>query len=979
MPRNHNTGASTLRNRNRITNKTRLRILEGSIDADPLVLEEDEEKARVVSTAGVDAEDANEHHLQAVLSAASKRHQAFGGHTIRSATDKAEAPVKEAYIPVPDSTGVADNYEELYPPGRWTDPSSYVRTSETVEEGIDSALVDDFTYFMDERDKEWLDKNNEEARGEGTSVQGALASGTTTRSGSSQRSAKAKGKEPDVPQPVPITEDEFELVMGVFEKVTHEKTEFLHHSLQTGMAFPAFTEYQETFSTELRPAMFASFTVPTWAPRHPRLLSIATAVYPHWRERRLEREGRRIIPVLNFDEQDVKNESYICFRRREVKQTRKTRAQQISFSDKLFRLQEEMGSAFDLANHILVRENQKRDLARHGQALWDMRAAFVDLKRKFPTLGTKDDDELLVDKERPPKRPKQTDTARIRFRAQAADSGSPATPHEIQMRPKERYGQIMNFIESALARQKERDSSWEDGIDNPYQRVPVTVSQRAFKWFPVPEYDPASNQPPSTRRHIALRARMGRGGRQHIDRRLHLRPSLRPGASFLSQPQRDVDRDNADEEERTWRMRERWMNDGDDYPGIGSEGPDEQDRTLVDDYQHSHLLYSMTLLYDQDHNTLSTDATIPITLPDGRQHAATPFKLGPQPPIMRGGVIQRPPPTLPASLSSHVATIQAQNPMKRLPPAALAHTRISSNGGMRPPAATNSLGNVATSPPASNGVIAAEINPRTAGSPAKPSAMLDVEELSVNGSNPASRSASPVRPKSTSQHLGVANVNGFNMPVANGYPITTNNGNAYIPQTNGPSGLSPQQVQGLKSAFAMPVSQDLAMRSGFPAQGIATATSNASVTHGPLNLKLPQSRQMQQMQWLAGNHRQPSGELNGTNGLPSRSPTLSHAVANGVISHAPAGGLRSTPTMAHVMAAGQGRASPGNSHASMSPHMQNASPVPVIASYSSPQSSSPPRPPSQAPLALSPSMQHQLASPLPQQHMVAQGVQGTGY
>jgi enhancer of polycomb-like protein len=59
MPRNHNTGASTLRNRNRITNKTRLRILEGSIDADPLVLEEDEEKARVVSTAGVDAEDAN--------------------------------------------------------------------------------------------------------------------------------------------------------------------------------------------------------------------------------------------------------------------------------------------------------------------------------------------------------------------------------------------------------------------------------------------------------------------------------------------------------------------------------------------------------------------------------------------------------------------------------------------------------------------------------------------------------------------------------------------------------------------------------------------------------------------------------------------------------------------------------------------------------------------------------------------------------
>lgn len=79
---------------------------------------------------------------------------------------------------------------------------------------------------MDERDKEWLDKNNEEARGEGTSIQGAVSvSGTRT----SARSAKAKGKEPDVSQPVVISEDEFELVMGLYEKITHEKYEFLHH------------------------------------------------------------------------------------------------------------------------------------------------------------------------------------------------------------------------------------------------------------------------------------------------------------------------------------------------------------------------------------------------------------------------------------------------------------------------------------------------------------------------------------------------------------------------------------------------------------------------------------------------------------------------------------------------------------------------------------------------------------------------------
>jgi enhancer of polycomb-like protein len=121
-----------------------------------------------------------------------------------------------------------EDYESLYPANRWRDPVSYFKTSETTEENTQDALAHGFTYFMDERDKEWLDRNNEEARGEGTSAQGAVStSGTTTRT--SQRSAKAKGKEPDVAQPIVISEDEFELVMGLFEKVTHEKTEFLHH------------------------------------------------------------------------------------------------------------------------------------------------------------------------------------------------------------------------------------------------------------------------------------------------------------------------------------------------------------------------------------------------------------------------------------------------------------------------------------------------------------------------------------------------------------------------------------------------------------------------------------------------------------------------------------------------------------------------------------------------------------------------------
>lgn len=161
--------------------------------------------------------------MQEVLSAAHRTSSAVS----RATKGAFEKPTPAAYIPTPDSTGVVSNYEEFYPTNKWKDPATYVCTSLSVEESIADGLAGGFTYYMDERDKEWLDKNNEEARGEGTSVQGAVsASGTRT----SARSAKAKGKEPDVSQPIVISEDEFELVMGIYEKVTNEKYEFLHHA-----------------------------------------------------------------------------------------------------------------------------------------------------------------------------------------------------------------------------------------------------------------------------------------------------------------------------------------------------------------------------------------------------------------------------------------------------------------------------------------------------------------------------------------------------------------------------------------------------------------------------------------------------------------------------------------------------------------------------------------------------------------------------
>lgn len=67
------------------------------------------------------------------------------------------------------------------------------------------------------------------------------------------------------------------------------------------------------------------------------------------------------------------------------------------------RLQTEFVHPLELAKAILARESQKKDCVDQSQQLWEKRMALVDLKRKFPGLNDKADEELLVDKEKPKK------------------------------------------------------------------------------------------------------------------------------------------------------------------------------------------------------------------------------------------------------------------------------------------------------------------------------------------------------------------------------------------------------------------------------------------------------------------------------------------------------------------------------------------------------------------------------------------------
>ncbi|KAF8495934.1 enhancer of polycomb-like-domain-containing protein [Russula emetica] len=900
MPRAHNPGPSTLRNRNRVTNKTRLHIVHGSLDADPLAFDEDEEKARIVSTAGVDAEDANEHHLQAVLSAASQRHA-----TSRTPRGSGDKPPKQqdAYIPIPDNAGLVEDYESLYPPNRWRDPVSYFKTSETTEETTQDALAHGFTYFMDERDKEWLDKNNEEARGEGTSAQGAVSTSSTTRT--SQRSAKAKGKEPDVAQPIVISEDEFELVMGLFEKVTHEKTEFLHHGLEQGSPFPPFSDYQETFSSLLRPDTFAAFIVPSWIPQPPQLLRFAKAIYPYWKERRVERGGHRIIPTLNFDESDVKNESYICFRRRDVKAMRKTRASQASSSEKLMRLKQELATTAELVSGVLKREQLKREASQQAKAVWEKREDFASLKRKFPSLlNAKEDEELFYDKERVVKKARPADQVRpggvkLKSRDNNGDLMSPVSHHDTVVRPKERAAVILAQVDREMARIKERDHHWEDGMENAYQPPPVTQAQRHFKWYSPPEVLRSSSASPDEDSSVpqwrAVRVRRGRGGVLRVDRRTTRRSP--PRDELQSYPWRLTRSTTADsempeeestaEKEVSWRIRDRWLFDADDEPSVGPDGPDEKDRVLVDEFHPKYallgsqdlssltallryLLKGMSLYQEDDHQRLTTDPTIYTPSSDGRLFGFLPYRTGIAPAFRRDAIIvgPRPHPQTPSQATAAQqhqqqlaqqqqsalgmpqttgTPISMQQQLKKLPSALnVPQMRISSNGNLRPlatPVLTAPLASPQSSPtPTATNGQTSPVPPSLNGSEeshssSTPAPQRDSATPSAEATPAGVTAASPMPIKPTQPHAAISIPNGYHIQ-NNFAPSMPNGTTTYLHPGAQQNGLTVPQIQ-LKGAFTNGQPEmPIAVNGSRPAAYIVSNGSNFNLPVGAVGVNV---------------------------------------------------------------------------------------------------------------------------------------------
>ncbi|PHH62164.1 hypothetical protein CDD81_7358 [Ophiocordyceps australis] len=268
---------------------------------------------------GVEQAEENEYHLQTIL--------------------KEAGTSNDQEIPVPPPQESSISYDELYP-SSFNQPFSYIRFSQTVEECI-SCLYD-----MNTEDHVFLKTYN-------------------------------AGVSPDGP----LSDDEFERIMYVFEDTAAEQT-----------------PYASVDNTVIAYDMMLS----DLSPLGPQILLHAKAVFEYWKTRRQVTSNRPLHPTLKFETHQETDDvdPYVCFRRREARQTRKTRARDNKVAEALKRLRREVDDGRQLVLLSSEREVMKHDLLLAEQSLFEERAKLKQIK---VALGIRTGEEDLFN-QRPQKR-----------------------------------------------------------------------------------------------------------------------------------------------------------------------------------------------------------------------------------------------------------------------------------------------------------------------------------------------------------------------------------------------------------------------------------------------------------------------------------------------------------------------------------------------------------------------------------------------
>jgi enhancer of polycomb-like protein len=358
------------------------------------------------------------------------------------------------------------------------------------------------------------------------------------------------------------SEDQFETVMSVFEEISALK-----------QPFAAVDNTPVLSLDEMTAAFDDEVDIPTRA--------FARDVYPHWKDQRLASQNHPLMPNLKFERNVDTDDSdpYVCFRRREVRQARKTRGRDAQIVEKLKKLRTELESARQLMHFAKQREIARREQISLERQIFDKRQALKMSKRQ---LGIKGDDEDLINQKPIPKPRPRLDPAIINRGAMGAgaiskiplsarsDGRFPESDmvqlHEEKARTE---AEIKHMLQESMSKHSAWNNNWVDhtwgpitpplentnGGRNPFRdavtkflptppesvsegedvnmidggRTPNPYEKESKTKLPIRfESPPVELQTfhGMTLRRPSYRRRLGRGGRLFIDRRGLKRPNV---------------------------------------------------------------------------------------------------------------------------------------------------------------------------------------------------------------------------------------------------------------------------------------------------------------------------------------------------------------------------------------------------------------------------------------------------------------------
>ena len=126
--------------------------------------------------------------------------------------------------------------------------------------------------------------------------------------------------------------------------------------------------------------------------------AFAKDIYEHWKARRLQAGNNILIPGLKFETGADTDEAdpYVCFRRREVRQIRKTRGRDAHSAEKLKKLRKELEESRQILALIKQREMTKQEQLAIDRQLFEQRANLRQLKLNLADPYKEGDDELLI-------------------------------------------------------------------------------------------------------------------------------------------------------------------------------------------------------------------------------------------------------------------------------------------------------------------------------------------------------------------------------------------------------------------------------------------------------------------------------------------------------------------------------------------------------------------------------------------------------